>query len=69
MVVAANITGSGSITNIGPGMVVLTGTNTYTGNTVIPNGTIQTGIHGALPAATGLIWTTAFHPTLSARWT
>jgi len=52
--VPSSISGSGSVTNIGPGLTLLSGTNTYTGNTVIPEGTIQLGSSGALPSATAL---------------
>jgi fibronectin-binding autotransporter adhesin len=52
--VAANIGGSGNVTNIGIGVALLAGTNTWAGNTVIPEGTIKLGSGAALPANTAL---------------
>ena len=40
--------GSGGITKIGPGTVTLTGTNTYSGDTVLDNGTLTVGTPEAL---------------------
>ena len=54
VVVNASITGSGNVTNIGNGITLLNGTNTYAGNTVIPNGTLRLGNGSALPSTTGL---------------
>ncbi len=47
--VSANISGSGSVTNIGSGVVTLSGNNTYGGPTVIPVGTLRVGSATALP--------------------
>ena len=55
VVVAANITGSGNVTNIGLGVIQLTGSNTYAGNTLIDNGTIRVASSNAIPATTALI--------------
>lgn len=52
--VAANITGSGGITNLGPGVVVLSGTNTFGGSVANDSGTIRLGSSGALPVTTGI---------------
>ena len=52
--VNASIIGSGNVTNIGLGIALLNGTNTYTGRTVIPNGTIRLGSSRALPPGTAL---------------
>ena len=49
------ISGSGGVTLNGTGLVVLTGANTYTGNTIINGGTLQIGnaaTNGAIGAGT-----------------
>jgi len=51
LTVSANISGLGSVTNIGTGTVTLSGTNTYAGRTVIPAGVIALGSDRALPGA------------------
>lgn len=43
-VVSAAISGSGSLTNDGSGTLILTGNNSYTGNTVINAGILQVGL-------------------------
>ncbi len=49
------ISGSGSLTMDGPGMLTLSGTNTYTGATLIESGTVvATNVH-ALPNGTNVI--------------
>ena len=53
--VNASITGSGGVTNIGTGVALLSGTNTYTGNTLIDIGSIQVGSGAALPPTTTVI--------------
>jgi outer membrane autotransporter protein len=45
---SGNFTGPGGITKIGPGTVTLTGTNTYSGDTVLDNGTLTAGTPEAL---------------------
>lgn len=42
------ISGSGTLVNEGPGTVTLTGTNTFTGGTVLQSGTLSLGSAGAL---------------------
>jgi autotransporter-associated beta strand protein len=54
VVVSANIAGAGGITNVGPGIVQLSGNNTYAGSTVISEGTIQLGSATALPITTAV---------------
>jgi autotransporter-associated beta strand protein len=46
-VVASTISGSGSLTQTGTGILILSGGNTYTGLTVISSGTLQVGNGGA----------------------
>jgi autotransporter-associated beta strand protein/T5SS/PEP-CTERM-associated repeat protein len=45
---SGNFIGSGGITKIGPGTVTLTGTNTYSGDTVLVDGTLTVGAPEAL---------------------
>jgi T5SS/PEP-CTERM-associated repeat protein/autotransporter-associated beta strand protein len=45
---SGNFTGPGGITKIGPGTITLTGTNTYSGDTVLDNGTLTVGTPEAL---------------------
>jgi fibronectin-binding autotransporter adhesin len=47
------ISGSGSVSNIGVGTVILSANNTYNGNTVIANGTLQLGASEVIPNGTG----------------
>ena len=60
--VNANISGSGGITNLGPGIVTLNGSNTYAGRTVVSIGTLQLGSDYALPATTTLFMDDATSP-------
>ena len=46
LVVSNNISGTGDVTQDGPGKTVLTGTNTYAGTTTINTGTLQIGNGG-----------------------
>jgi autotransporter-associated beta strand protein len=48
-IVANSISGSGNLTNAGPGTVTLTGNNSYGGFTVVKSGTLVIGAAGALP--------------------
>jgi autotransporter-associated beta strand protein len=48
--IGGTISGSGSLTKLGAGVLTLTAANTYAGNTTISNGTLQLGINNALPA-------------------
>ena len=48
LAVEGAISGSGSIRHIGPGTTTLSGANTYTGPTLISNGTLQTANASAL---------------------
>src|SRR5262249_9569616 len=53
LVVNNNITGSGAVTNIGPGVVTLGGANSYAGETFIQQGTLRAGNGSALGNAAG----------------
>ena len=48
-----DVSGSGSLVHAGNGTVVLTGTNTHTGGTVIASGTLQVGDGGVRGALAG----------------
>ncbi len=50
LIVSNAITGTGSLTQIGAGIVTLTGSNTYTGPTIIAAGTLRLGTGGSLGA-------------------
>ena len=49
------ISGSGSLTQTGTGVLTLLGSNTYSGGTTIANGTIALGTHNSLPIAGTLV--------------
>ncbi len=48
------ISGSGSLTQGGPGILALFASSTYSGSTTVSGGTLQLGVNGALPASTTL---------------
>ena len=50
---AGAISGAGSVTQIGIGTTILTGTNTYGGGTTISSGTLQLGNGGTAGSITG----------------
>lgn len=52
---AGVISGSGTLTKTGAGKLILTGDNTYTGNTVIDQGTLQIGNGGTTGSVAGNI--------------
>jgi autotransporter-associated beta strand protein len=56
--VSSSISGSGAVTNVGPGTVTLTGNNTYGGTTIVKSGTLVIGAATALPAG-GPVFNTA----------
>ena len=47
------VSGTGSLTQAGPGTLVLTGANTYTGGTTVAGGTLQIGNGGAAGSIAG----------------
>ncbi len=51
---SGGISGSGSVSNISPGTMVLGGINTYAGNTVIANGVLKLGASEVIPDGPGL---------------
>ena len=52
--IAEVISGTGSISKSGTGMLTLSGANRYTGETLITEGTLALGADGALPAGTSV---------------
>jgi autotransporter-associated beta strand protein len=48
------ISGSGSLTQAGPGMLILRGANSYTGGTIVNAGILQAGAAGVLPSGGAL---------------
>ena len=54
--VAGDISGRGAVHQIGSGITVLTGTNTYTGGTTISAGTLQVGAGGARGSLVGDVY-------------
>jgi autotransporter-associated beta strand protein len=50
---SSDLGGSGSIVQKGPGTLILTGTNTYTGGTIISSGTLQIGNGGTTGSIVG----------------
>ncbi len=50
---SGTISGVGSLTQAGTGLLTLTGTNTYTGNTTISSGTVQLGNGGTTGSIVG----------------
>ncbi|CAM4360189.1 autotransporter-associated beta strand repeat-containing protein [Bordetella muralis] len=55
--IASALTGTGGLTKTDRGTLVLTGTNTYAGNTTIRGGTLQLGDGGAAGSITGNVAT------------
>jgi autotransporter-associated beta strand protein len=53
LVINSPITGTGSVTNSGVGVITVTGPNTYNGFTVIANGTLKAGSTAAIPSGVG----------------
>ena len=52
---SGNLSGGGSLTVTGPGTLILSGTNTYTGGTDVNDGTLEVLASNAIPYGTGLI--------------
>ena len=53
--IAGNINGAGNLNKVGPGILALTGANTYTGTTRVSEGTLNAAAVGALGGTTGSI--------------
>jgi len=54
IVVPGNISGAGSVTQLGSGILTLSGANTFTGNVVVATGTLIPNNSGALGDPTGI---------------
>ena len=50
--IASAISGTGSVSQIGPDMLTLSGANSYNGGTTVSEGTLQVGNSGAVPGNT-----------------
>jgi fibronectin-binding autotransporter adhesin len=62
---ANNISGSGSVVQAGPGLLILNNTNPYTGVTTVNGGTLQLGDGNTIPSLNGAMVTNsllAFNP-------
>jgi len=59
LAVSGAISGTGSVTKAGPGMVTLSGTNAYTGGTTVSAGTLQVAKEYSLYNNTPTSWTAA----------
>lgn len=53
--IAGNINGAGNLNKVGPGILALTGANTYTGTTTVSAGTLNAAVTNALGGTTGSI--------------
>ncbi|MEP6671567.1 MAG: autotransporter-associated beta strand repeat-containing protein [Chthoniobacter sp.] len=53
---SGTLSGSGGLNKSGTGLLILSGTNTYTGQTVISGGYLQAGIGTGLPTASNLFF-------------
>ena len=51
---SSGISGSGSVSQIGSGMLVLNAANSYSGGTTVSNGTLQLGPLGSIAASSGV---------------
>lgn len=67
--IGAVITGSNGMTKAGSGTLVLSGVNTYTGNTYVGGGTLQVGIGGVGRTGTGDVVMNARGTTLAGTGT
>lgn len=45
---SAQLTGNGTLNSVGPGIVIMTNANTYTGNTIVSGGTLALSGHGSV---------------------
>ena len=55
LTVSGTVSGTGSLVKVGAGTVVLSGTNTYTGSTVMSAGVLSVGAAGNLGATSGFV--------------
>ncbi|MDZ7619750.1 MAG: autotransporter-associated beta strand repeat-containing protein, partial [Patescibacteria group bacterium] len=53
LLVSGQIVGAGSVTKQGEGLLVLSGANTYNGNTTIVSGTLRLGVANVIPDGSG----------------
>ncbi len=56
MVLYSSITGTGSITNTGPGVLYFGGVNTYSGSTTLANGTLELGGTATIGSGSGTVY-------------
>src|SRR5208282_3503616 len=54
LTLSGDFSGAGPLSKIGAGILILSGTNTYTGGTLVDDGTLVDAANGAIPDGTSL---------------